>query len=152
MTPPDVLLLIIRWIHAVSAAAWVGGGIFYLLVLRPAMRRAQGPGPVLQAVHREYQGLTDVLIAALLLTGAVMSVAQVTSPDVGLAYVGTLALKIVLSLYSFALVLLLRRGRPIVPGTLGRIIGGSRGVVVVGVVIILVADVLSRLHALAVGG
>ena len=35
----DWILLVIRWAHAVAAVAWVGGGIFYLMVLRPALRR-----------------------------------------------------------------------------------------------------------------
>ena len=37
MTGGDLFLVVVRWIHVVAAAAWVGGSIFYLFVLRPAL-------------------------------------------------------------------------------------------------------------------
>ena len=42
MTFGDVFFLLIRWFHGLAAVAWVGGGIFYLMVLRPAVQQARG--------------------------------------------------------------------------------------------------------------
>ena len=39
MTPADAFLLLVRWLHVVAAVAWVGGNLFYLLVLVPALRK-----------------------------------------------------------------------------------------------------------------
>ena len=73
------ILVIIRWGHAVSAVAWVGGGIFYLLVLRPAIRRSRGlPPETGDAIRDEFRGLVITAIAVLLLSGVVLSVARLT--------------------------------------------------------------------------
>lgn len=34
-----VVLVIAQWVHTLAAAFWVGGGLVYLLVIRPASRR-----------------------------------------------------------------------------------------------------------------
>ena len=43
MSVLDWILVVIRWGHALAAVAWVGGGLFYLMVLRPSIRRAPLP-------------------------------------------------------------------------------------------------------------
>ena len=36
-----VVLVIAQWVHTLAAAFWVGGGLVYLLVIRPASRRRE---------------------------------------------------------------------------------------------------------------
>ena len=71
MSVADYLMLAIRWLHTMSAVAWVGGGMFYLLVLRPAIRRS-GPmdRSLAAAIGPEFRGLVDVSIAVLIITGS----------------------------------------------------------------------------------
>ena len=91
----DWILVIIRWGHALSAVAWVGGGAFYLLVLRPAIRRSQGlPPDTGAAIRDEFRGLVTTAIAVLLLTGAVLSVARLTSDAATIPYAAVLGVKI----------------------------------------------------------
>ena len=79
MDPLDWILVIVRWGHALGAVAWVGGGIFYLLVLRPAFRRAPaGDGPQ-RAIGSEFRGLVNTAIALLIITGIVLSAARLTA-------------------------------------------------------------------------
>ena len=107
----DWILVIIRWGHAVSAVAWVGGGIFYLMVLRPAIRRSQGLHPETGAAIRdEFRGLVATAIAVLLLSGVILSVARLTGEGATVPYAIVLGVKIALALFMFYVVRIARRG------------------------------------------
>ena len=56
MNALDWILVAIRWAHALAAVAWVGGGIFYLMVLRPAFRRSNGDPGASRAIGEEFAG------------------------------------------------------------------------------------------------
>ena len=105
----DWILVIIRWGHALAAVAWVGGGAFYLLVLRPAIRRSQGlPPDTSAAIRDEFRGLVTTAIAVLLLTGVILSVARLTSDAATIPYAVVLGVKITLALYMFYIVRIVR--------------------------------------------
>ena len=107
----DWILVIIRWGHALAAVAWVGGGAFYLLVLRPAVRRSQGlPEDTGAALRDEFRGLVTTAMAVLLLSGAVLSVARLTGDAATVPYAIVLGVKIALALYMFYVVRIVRRG------------------------------------------
>ena len=105
------ILVVIRWGHAAAAVAWVGGGFFYLMVLRPAARRSRGlPAETGAAVRDEFRSVTATAIAVLALTGAVLSAARLTGGGATLAYAAVLGVKIGLALYMFYVARLVRRG------------------------------------------
>ena len=107
----DWILVVIRWGHAVAAVAWVGGGVFYLMVLRPAIRRSQGlPPETGAAIRDEFRSLVTTAIAVLLLTGVILSVARLTSAAATVPYAVVLGVKIALALYMFYVVRIVRRG------------------------------------------
>ena len=149
-----MLLLIIRWLHALAAVAWVGGGLFYLLVLRPSLGNSDG-GSVEGArdVGERFRNLVNTAIAVLLVTGVILTVSRLTSDYVAIPYVVVLVIKIALALYMFYLVRFLR------PGTypaeeLGRshgfqrlttLFSGATAVLVLGVIVFLLADILRSL-------
>ena len=35
----DIFLLIVRWIHGISAATWIGGSIFFMIVYKPILSK-----------------------------------------------------------------------------------------------------------------
>ena len=108
MGPLDWILVAIRWGHALAAVAWVGGSMFYLLVLRPVWRRSD-PGPESsRAVATEFRGVVTTAMAVLLITGTVLTVSRLTSGGATLPYIAVLGLKIALALYMFYTVWLLR--------------------------------------------
>ena len=110
MNALDWILVAIRWGHAVAAVAWVGGGIFYLMVLRPAIRRAQGwPEETARAVGGEFRSLVTTAIAVLLLTGAILTVARLTEDAVTIPYIAVLVIKVTMAGYMFYVVRFLRR-------------------------------------------
>ena len=112
MTLGEGFLLLVRWFHSLAAVAWIGGSIFYVLVLRPAQRRAGAQGSAAQTeVQTQFRGLVDSCIAVLLVTGAVMLFDRLTDATTGTAYVVTVAIKIGLALWMFAMARRRWRGR-----------------------------------------
>ncbi len=150
----DWILVIIRWGHALSAVAWVGGGAFYLLVLRPAIRRSQGlPPDTGAAIRDEFRGLVTTAIAVLLLTGAILSVARLTSDAATIPYAVVLGVKIALAMYMFYVVRIVRRGDYAEQqdaggswlGRTARRLSSPMALLLIGIVVIGLSDVLDAL-------
>ena len=150
----DVMLLVIRWLHAMAAVAWVGGGIFYLLVLRPALGGRNGePAEATLRVGEQFRHLVNTAIAVLLVTGAVLTLSRLTSDYVGIPYIAVLSAKIALAVYMFYLVRFLRpRTYVEQPGAasgplerLAKLSTGAMAVLVLGVIVILLSDILRSL-------
>jgi uncharacterized membrane protein len=170
MSAGEVFLLAVRWVHAIAAVAWVGGSIFYLLVLRPALRKADdGVARTNALVAAEFRGLVDTAVVVLVLTGAIMTFDRLTSRFVEAPYVITLAAKLLLALWMFLLAGGLRRrrrsaGTAAVPAAgpqpqpaplfarLSRRMSAANLVVVGGVLVFLLADLLRLLFERAVEG
>lgn len=97
------LRVFMRTAHLVAASAWIGGSIFYLLVLLPALRLG-GPAPQVAARAAElFRKLVNLCMGVLLLTGVYLTFDRLTSVAVGAAYLVTLALKIVVVVALFGL-------------------------------------------------
>ncbi len=149
----DGLLLVIRWVHAVSAVAWVGGGIFYVLVLRPASARSQLAAEARRAIGEEFRGLVHTVMAVLLITGIILSASRLTANGVSLYYVVVLGIKIALAFYMFYVVRFMRN--TVYPddnaGSTGWLAGVRRrmtsttAVLVIGVLVFGLSDLLDAL-------
>ncbi|PKB79437.1 MAG: hypothetical protein BZY88_13425 [SAR202 cluster bacterium Io17-Chloro-G9] len=149
----DWILVAIRWGHALAAVAWVGGGMFYILVLRPAFGRSPVSGEAGRSVGAEFRGLVATAIGVLLITGTVLAVSRLTADTVTTPYVGVLVAKIALASYMFYVVRFLRqRAYPEEPGEgsgrwsrmKGRITS-TTAVLIIGVVVFGLSDVLDAL-------
>ncbi len=159
MTASEIFLLVMRWMHLVSAAAWIGGSLFYLLVLRPAARRA--PDSPRVATSSEFRALVDTSIFVLLVTGIILTFDRLAPGVVGVPYVITLAVKIVLSLGMFHLARGRRRLRPLPHAAaetptsstrrqrFSRTVSGYNAIVILGIVVFLLADLLKVLYEMA---
>ena len=148
------ILVAIRWGHAVSAVAWVGGGIFYLMVLRPAIRQSQGlPKDTGKAIGVEFRGLVSTAIAVLLITGVILSASRLTEDVITSPYVVVLVVKIALALYMFYVGRFMRQDSYPDDRTLGdsrwqRLSGrltGTTAILVTGIVVIGLSDILDGL-------
>ena len=154
MSLGDVLLLVIRWLHALAAVAWIGGGIFYLLVLRPNLSFSDGNSQDgARAVGEQFRSLVTTAIAVLLVTGTILSLSRLSSGYAGTSYVIVLIVKIILALYMFYLVRFLRhRTYPAESALKGQrfqritdMFSGATSVLVIGVIVFLLADILRAL-------
>ena len=160
MTVLDWILVGIRWAHALAAVAWIGGSIFFLLVLRPALRRADGGGAVGRLAGTEFRNLVNTAIAVLVLSGVVLSVSRLTSTAVSLPYVIVLTAKVAVALYMFSVVWLLqkRSGTDEIATGNGLLTRVKRGlvspvaIIIGGTIAIGLADVLDALFERGLAG
>ena len=79
----DWLMWLVRWVHAVGAVAWVGGSIFFAIVLRPVLaanpavsRQLMGP------IGSIYKELVDAAVLALIVSGLVLMFDRLTGNQV----------------------------------------------------------------------
>ena len=163
MTTSDLFLLLIRWLHLVSAAAWVGGSLFYLLVLLPAVSRSAEPSGILTSTATEFRALVNTCIVVLMATGLILAFNRLTDSVVDEPYVATLALKSGLSVWMILLVHAERRrtrGRIAAAATaveessspmrrIYRAASGFNALVILGIAVLLLSDVLKVLYEIA---
>ncbi len=160
----DVILLIIRWAHALAAVTWIGGSLFLLLAGRPALRAADSQGVVARALAVEFRPIVATAIGVLIVSGVILAVSRLTSDAASLGYVGVLIAKIALAVYAFAISWLLPRrrrseaaatGEPATPAVWRRVRAGLTGttmLTVAGVIVIGLADVLGWLFERGLAG
>ena len=136
----DVLGVILRWLHIVSAVALLGGMIYSRFVVTPALSTLV---PELQqklsdAMARRYQGLLYTAIAALLLSGTYNLLRKTGLTPL---YHALFGIKILLALHVFVVGFLAmqpgnqRRGRQIT------------GIVISGILIVAISAVLRKLSS-----
>ncbi len=101
------LLVATRWLHSMSAAVWVGGGLVYLLVVVPSsLRLHRDRGKSREAIWMARQAIRvlGAGIGVFVLTGGILTFQRLAEPQVNLAYSLVLILKVAVSLAAFALV------------------------------------------------
>ena len=97
---------VMRSLHILAGAVWVGGSVVYLVVIVPALRQTKA-GPVVAAeLGALFRRLVGVCMVTLLITGVFLIVDRLSAESVGPAYVATLAVKIVVSLTMMVLAIL----------------------------------------------
>ena len=163
MSISDVFMLVVRWLHLVSAAAWVGGSVFYLVVLRPALRRSpEGSRLINAATASEFRALVETCIYVLIATGVILSLHRLTPGVVGAPYVIVLGAKIALSVWMFALAWTRRKRTSVTEAfreeqeapasalrRILRAVSGYNTIVILGLAVFLLSDLLKTLYELA---
>src|SRR5437879_13496613 len=78
--------LIVRAVHIIAAAAWVGGSILYMVAIIPALRSA-GPAPAVAAqIAALFRRMVNICIGVLLLNGAYLMFDRLTQTGHGWRY------------------------------------------------------------------
>ena len=155
----DAALLAARWAHSIAAVAWVGGGLFYLLALRPAVTNGALSSDSARAATERFGGLVKLAMWTLVVTGAVLFFSRISEPTATARYAAVLALKVSLSAWMFFIAI--RRHRRIAdavavqPGRIRAIaaaLGHVNMVVILGIVVFLLSDVLGYIVEQELGG
>ena len=147
-----IILLIIRWAHALAAVVWIGGSLFMLLAARPALRVSDSNGLVGRALATEFRPIVVTAIAVLIVSGVILTVDRLTSDAAGMAYTVALVVKILLAVYAFIVAWLLPRRRDRPAGSIGGAMTGPVALTIAGVLVIGLADVLTWLFEKGLAG
>lgn len=167
MTIADLFHTFVRWAHFVSSATWIGGGIFWLLVLKPALNKntlSQIHSKLNSLAAIEFKSVVDTCLFVLIGTGALMTFDRLSQDTMGALYVSILGVKIIL----VAIMFLLARGRrsrfrlsidkgeskptgntSILVRAL-RLISGYNLIVLLGIVVFLLSDVLRTIYEVSI--
>ena len=146
----DYFLVIVGWVHATAAVTWLGGAIFFWIVLRPAVRSGAIPDSVVRFVGIEFSQLVTLSMWTLVITGGILMFNRLSGPSATLPYGATLGLKIALSAWMFFLVAG-RRPRATTDGHKGRLrsavnaLGHINMTVVLGAIVFLLSGILGML-------
>ncbi|GAC1633827.1 MAG: hypothetical protein NVS4B11_35380 [Ktedonobacteraceae bacterium] len=105
MTVLLALRVLVRVVHIVAAAAWVGGSIMYLIVVIPALRLAGATPAIAGNIADLFKRMVNICIGALLLSGAYLTFDRLTQTTLGLSYLIVLGLKIAGAIGLFILAL-----------------------------------------------
>ena len=88
------LRFLLRAMHTVAGAAWVGGSIMYLFVVVPALHLA-GPALALATqIARLFKKLSTLCIWSLVLSGAYLMFDRLTQTTLGWPYIVVLIVKL----------------------------------------------------------
>jgi uncharacterized membrane protein len=138
----DILLLVMRWLHAMAAVVWVGAICFELFVVLPAWPDAEGgpPDAMLARFDATMREVVQTALIVFLVSGAMLTFERLSRGAADTTYVLTLGLKVVLSLAMFQVGFRFRSARG------PRRARGLRILAVFGMVIIFLATVLKWLY------
>jgi uncharacterized membrane protein len=146
----DAFLVIIGWVHALAAVAWVGGGIFFWVVLRPAIRSGGITSEVVRFAGLEFSQIVLLSMWTLVITGGILMFDRLSQPTATISYGIVLGVKITLSAWMFFLSIG-RRSRSKKVEDQGRIrtvinsLSHINMTVVLGITVFLLSDILAWL-------
>ena len=98
-----ILRDVMRTAHVIAGGIWLGGSIMYALVLVPAFRLAGAPPAVSVQVGAYFRRLVNLCAGVLVATGVYLIFDRLNTTTVGVAYVVTLAVKVIVALVMIAL-------------------------------------------------
>lgn len=102
MTATEWYLVGLRLTHVLAAVVWLGGGVYYLIALRPALRETdEPPAAFVAATQRHFGDWARLCTLAMLATGAVLAFERLSGTNGGLTYVLLLAAKIAAAVVAF---------------------------------------------------
>ena len=105
ITAGDWISLIVRWAHAISSVAWIGGSAFFAFVVRPVEKtHPDAIRPILQPLSSVYRELVDISVIAIIITGLILMFHRLTGDDASAAWFIVLGVKLVLAIWMFYLV------------------------------------------------
>ena len=160
MSAADIFILVIRWIHTIAGVAWIGGSLFYLVVLRPASKKSGDDIAGSGAVANEFRSVVDTAVMVLIITGVVLAFDRLTSKYTDVTYVSVLGVKVALSLWMFWLAGVLQKRRrsrvsasPATEASAAspptsrtqRAFSSANLVAIIGIIVFLISDLLQAL-------
>lgn len=156
--------LVMQFLHGVAAVVWIGGTLFYVLVMQPTLHGSM-PESVTQYSRQlaiAFRGWVSLSITLLLITGISLTAWRLTSHSISLIYIAILAIKIFIATVMFIIV---TRGPESTPTKAAvdqpihhesgsywkfkRLFSGANLTLILGMVVFFLADALGMLAEIA---
>lgn len=154
MSAGQVLLVAMRWVHALATIAWLGGGAYATLILGRQLGR-HGDDRAMAALGREtgaeFGRWVNAATVVFIVSGVILTFARLSSRGATVTYGIVLAFKVGLALWMFAIAQGLNRRRSGRPAT-GRLaaarqlLGSPRLLLWLGAIVVLLAAVLKAIY------
>lgn len=101
------LRILMRWAHTGAAASWIGGGVFYWLVLGPALKEVKERTWAINlatTIRSRFRALTAISMGILAATGLFETFDRLTAGNIGASYLAVLGIKLafVVAMYFVA--------------------------------------------------
>lgn len=117
MDGPSIARVSLRLAHAIAAVVWLGGGVYYILALRPAVRKAgdEHARTLAQQAQRAFGEWASIATLVLIISGVVLMWDRLADGRGTWTYIALLALKVAAAVVAFWLAGSFgrqRRGRP----------------------------------------
>ena len=109
MEATGFFILGLRAVHALAAVVWLGGGLYYLVALRPGVAD-DATRAVAAGAQRRFSEWSGAAVVAMLATGVILAFDRLAEGH-GWAYYLTLGVKVGAALAAFLMTLLVRRRR-----------------------------------------
>lgn len=106
----EAALIALRVFHALAALIWLGGGLYYLIAIRP-LSQSPDSQEFIQHARARFQEWASPATLVMIASGTVLLFDGLSSGRGGITYAAILAGKIAAALTAFWLVSLRRRGR-----------------------------------------
>ncbi|MDP6668023.1 MAG: urate hydroxylase PuuD [Dehalococcoidia bacterium] len=155
----DWFMLLVRWVHAIGAVAWIGGSAFFAFVLRSAERaNPDAVRPALRSIGPVYRELVDIAVIAIIVSGLVLMFDRLTGDDASAAWFIVLGVKLALALWMFYLVWRFRQSdfnlADAPTGLSARLswLIGHNAMVFIGVIVFLLASLMRVLFETTIAG
>jgi uncharacterized membrane protein len=143
VAPAEILLVAVRWAHAMAAVAWVGGSVALLWLLEPALGtlgEGDRQAAARKVAYRGFRELADAAAVAFVVSGVVLTFDRLSGPAASPSYVAILGAKVALAVVTFILATRLRRAEA------AQRLALARWQVGLGATIILLAALLKTLY------
>jgi uncharacterized membrane protein len=141
----DLLLVVMRSMHALAAMVWIGAICFELLLALPTFGE-KPPESILAKMDGAMREIVQTSLIVFLVSGAILTFERLSRGAAGTPYVTLLGTKIVLSLVMFQVAFRFRGARD------DRRVTGLRWLAGLGVAIVVLASILKWVYERALLG
>lgn len=102
MPAGDWFLVALRVTHALAAMVWLGGGVYFMLAVRPASRDiAEPPRAFISATQGYFGEWARMATMVMVVTGGVLVFDRLSDGSANLTYVALMGAKILAALVAF---------------------------------------------------
>jgi uncharacterized membrane protein len=158
MSASDLLLIAMRWAHALATVVWLGGGAYATLILGRQLRDEDEAtaARIGRATGAEFGRWLRGATVVFVVSGIILTFDRLASRGATTAYGVVLAVKVALALWMFAIAQSIGRRRRAKRATgrraeLLQMLGSPQILLWVGAIVVLLAAVLKTLYETRLG-